>query len=496
MESLEQKQTYLRENILENGNDAQQFMAFLQSKKGESGLDLNNWSIEELIPAVNEFISAHIDNLSKEAQQGEQISEFQADNKNNEQIILKKDKGKDIYLSCQKIQLNELSKNKNSNIRLSFSERVEGGLFSKSYVTYLVQTDPMGYKVRKRYSDFEWLRNILSILYINCEIPPLCKKNYSGRFNETLIAKRTRSLEKFMKAILLHPILRNEPIFHDFISIGSETEFEQKKKNYPKIQSPTMISEMKTLTGEIKVTVTKEKEIYLANIKDNADINEEILQKITKSYKVLILLFQQVADKMKEISGIWKSLHIKSTKYFESVATFESYNIMSKLMNNWAELQEKEIILLNNNVIEYFRFIKNEFHSLKDLSLKVDENKVIYDKAYEKLNNTKENLFKSQDINSWELNSIDMKEKNELVKDKNLAFSRMLPKETKKMNEIKNYYGFYLNSFISEYERMRLLNGKRHKENMILFINSLAETMTEFHISLADHFTYFDDLKD
>ena len=506
--TLEQKQTFLRENILEKGYDAEQFMSFLQSKKGEQGLDLNNWLIEELYNAVNEFISFNpqLNNFQSPNQQENNIpidnNNFDLVNMNNNQNnndqneeIIKNEKSTEVYLPCQKVEISELNQVKNVNIRLSFPEKVEGGIFTKSYVTYLIQTEPFGYKVRKRYSDFEWLQNALSTNYIYCVIPPLCKKNYSGRFNEILIAKRTRSLEKFMKAVLAHPILSNDPIFHDFISIENENDFQAKKKNY-KIQSPNFISESKSLNGEVKVTLNNEKEIYFANIKDNADINEEILQKITKNYKALILLMQQVSDKMKEISDIWKILYNKSTKYYESTNTYESYNIMSKLMSEWSELQKREIILLNNDLREYFRFIKNEFHSLKDLALKVDTHKMTYSKAEERLTAIKESLFKSQDINSWELNPIDMNNRLALLSDKNLAFSKMLPKETKKMNQVKNLYGFYVNSVINEYERFRNSNGKTHKESITNFIKSLNEALNEFNVNLCDYMTYFVELKD
>ena len=39
-DDLNEKQTFLRENILEQGYDAEEFMKLLQDKKGESGLDL------------------------------------------------------------------------------------------------------------------------------------------------------------------------------------------------------------------------------------------------------------------------------------------------------------------------------------------------------------------------------------------------------------------------------------------------------------------------
>ena len=44
--SLEEKQEFLRSSILQAGYDAEEFMAFLQEKKGEDGMDLNNWLIK------------------------------------------------------------------------------------------------------------------------------------------------------------------------------------------------------------------------------------------------------------------------------------------------------------------------------------------------------------------------------------------------------------------------------------------------------------------
>ena len=56
-DDLQSKQAYLRENVLEMGYDADEFMTFLQTKKGENGLDLNNWSMNELITVVDEFVN-------------------------------------------------------------------------------------------------------------------------------------------------------------------------------------------------------------------------------------------------------------------------------------------------------------------------------------------------------------------------------------------------------------------------------------------------------
>jgi hypothetical protein len=54
-DDLQSKQAYLRENVLEMGYDADEFMSFLQLRKGEDGLDLNNWTMHELISVVNDL---------------------------------------------------------------------------------------------------------------------------------------------------------------------------------------------------------------------------------------------------------------------------------------------------------------------------------------------------------------------------------------------------------------------------------------------------------
>ena len=56
-ETLRQKQLFLRENILDKGYSTDDFMDLLHSKKGDQGLDLNNWTMRELKSIVKEFNS-------------------------------------------------------------------------------------------------------------------------------------------------------------------------------------------------------------------------------------------------------------------------------------------------------------------------------------------------------------------------------------------------------------------------------------------------------
>jgi len=204
---------------------------------------------------------------------------------------------------------------------------------------------------------------------------------------------------------------------------------------------------------------------------------------------------EQLGDKMKEISELWKDIYKKNLKYYEKPNTTTSFDILSKIMLDWCEINKKQKIIINEGIREYFRYIKNEFHAIKELSLKIDNNKLIYCKAYDKLIALKENVFK-QDISSWGLNSVDMENKSQLLTNKSLAFSKMLPRDTKKVDELRHHYGFYLNSIISEFERIRELNAKRHKNNINTFIKNMTESLNDFQVYLTDRASYYDDNKD
>ena len=519
-DDIQSKQAYLRENVLEKGYDADDFMSFLQMKKGENGLDLSNWTMKELTKAVNEFIKEKDDQEEENAiqnkieeldeeyviPQDEKSSEGK-DSINNNNINLNENNNNMVEIlsnlnddigKCQISENSPISTSKDSiKIKLSSPQKIDGGIFSKSFILYSVLTEPFGYKTNKRYNDFSTLRKILSIIYSNCVLPPLCKKNFGDRFSDALIAKRMRSIEKFMQGIIDHPLVKNSELINDFLSEEKKEEYNRKIKNYQKIKKPpSYVRQLKTLDGQIKIGIDKEKEIYLDNIKNYAQSNSHLLQKITKSYKLLMNLMQQLVDKMKDISQLWKLVLDKSLKYYDSHNTSETFNIMSKFMENWAEIQKNQLVIMNENIREYFRYVKNEFISLKEMASKVKDCKSHYYKAQEKLLNLKESLFQKQDIELWHLREEDKANRIQLLNNKNLAFSKMLPQDTMKVYEYKSFYGGMLNSLISEFERIRKINAKRHKENITKFIRLLSNECTNLHVCLADRLSEFNELKD
>ncbi|RKP14143.1 sorting nexin-3 [Piptocephalis cylindrospora] len=62
--------------------------------------------------------------------------------------------------------------------------------------------------VRRRYSDFEWLRDILERESSRVNIPPLPGKVFTNRFSDEVIETRREGLERFLQVVAGHPLLQ------------------------------------------------------------------------------------------------------------------------------------------------------------------------------------------------------------------------------------------------------------------------------------------------
>ena len=403
-ETLRQKQLYLRENILDKGYSTDNFMDLLHSKKGEQGLDLNNWTMRELALVVKEFISNEnsYDNYQENNFYKENKLQIETDENYEQKCMQKykeqKQKENQEYGSCTKIKKSNLNMD-DDNINIKVILPTQN--INKESGEFLIETYPNRYKVRRNLEDFDLLLNYLNKIFMNYVVPQISKKNYGEKYTEEKALKRSRALNKFLEGLIVHPTLKHIDILNDFLSINSEEDFEDIKKKYlsmvnseENIEEKLSLEDIKSLNGKIKISINKEKEVYFMNIKDNTKINESIMKKINKSYKNLIEIMQTANDKMKEISDLWKLLYDKSLKYYETLYSSESYKIMNKMIEEFLASETKKINIININIREYFRFMKNEFHMLSDLAAKVENYKDKYYKAFEKLNEDKEKLFK------------------------------------------------------------------------------------------------------
>jgi len=391
------------------------------------------------------------------------------------------------------LELTPLAKEENPIIQVGFPEKVDGGFFSKSYVTYLVTTNPLNLKVRRRYSDFEWLRQIMQNLYVWNVIPTTPRKNKLGsdKFGEPFLKKRMRTLEKFLNYLLLNPILKSSQLFYDFISIENDADFQKKKKTYEKTKPLTNIADFQTPFGRVNIQINKNKETYYENIKDNISINENLLIKLNENFNILKSQINNLTAKIDEIAQNWNDLCQNSIKYYDEEDIIKTYEQMNKLFSNWSEALKRHSNLVHIDIREYFKYTKNHFKAMKDLVYQVESNKNTYTKNMRNLINKKEDLFKKGDTNRWELDIQDKNNIQNLVQDKSLALMKIMPKDTNNVIGLKKTYGFYLNRIIEEYERIKKINCNLHKKNLIHDCEKMIEIYGDFQKGTADIINFF-----
>ena len=397
------------------------------------------------------------------------------------------------YEDTKSLDNTPLGAEENAIIQVTSPEKIEGGFFSKSYVTYLITTNPLNLKVRRRYSDFEWFRQMLQNLYNYNVIPSTPKKSKIGidKFGDPFLQKRMRTLEKFLNYALKNPVLKSSQILYDFISIEKDADFQKKKKEYEKIKPSTNINDFQMPNGSANVQLSSKKMILFENIKDNINLNETLLTKLNDNLKALKLQLDNLCTKVDEIVQNWDDLCQNSVKYYDGDEIAKTYEYMHNLFKNWSDCLKSHGNLIHIDIREHFKYTKNNFRSMKDLVTLVETNRNTYNKNERSLMNKKEELFKKGDTNKWELNSDDKNISGNLISDKPNALIKILPKDTNNVINMKKSYGFYLNRIIEEYERFREINSDLHKKIMIRTCIKLIEIYGDYQKAITDIMNFF-----
>ena len=541
LDEEQQKQIYLRENILDKGYDGEEFAAFLTSKKGDNGeeeVDLENWTLDELKKVVQEFIISQTQknnnqinnfqnnynlypnminnmilnnniniNINNEGNDFENLQEqkqsmplnfpmFNNSNNSNNNLISTNNSSSniknDIYgitdnenINCLTQEKSDLSKYQNIKIEIFLGQKMPGSFFSKAYQTFVISIPLLNLRVERRYSDFEWFRQTLINLFPGKIIPPLPKKNKTGgdRFKEKYLSKRIRNLEKFFGLLLKDESIKLSQIFYDFVSIEEINSFNNKKKSYNTIKLPQTLKEYKSLNGKLEVKLDEEREETYQDIKSQIDTKQELLSKLNKQIKLLNNEITIVVNRLNEISKCFKELFLNSDKYSENDKIKITYYELSDMFKLWSNALKDQNTITYIDIREYFKYSKNTLKSIKDSTNTVEIFKHNYNKSKRNLIAKKEDLYKKGDITKWDLPPDN---KNLNTTDKNVVLSNMLYNETNIVNNLKDIYGYYLNSFNNEYSRLEKIFGFSHNENLVESAKKVMNIISELFKNMSD----------
>jgi len=525
MESIEEKQSFLRSEIIDKGYDPDEFFNFLSSVK-EGDVQLEDWSMDELKKVVNKFQinkasftesnpnlmssipsdsnTGNNDNNQQNEENTFNNNNYDMDNNNNNNNYdmnnnnnnnnnyedkmnsldyteldnnLSKNKNLEnqdvqnenpenqnqqnpneqekkttpenttatmnklsqnpfedfsMYFNCKKFEDSEIIEKDDLRIIVSDPVLIKGGLFSWSYYQYTISTPDFNYKVERKLTDFDWLYKKMQEIYPALIISSVPARHVNMKDNSE---KKMVYLNFFMNSLSHYKFIRATPIFQFFISLPLD-QFENKKKEYELIHIPSQFKDFSNLEGNISVIITEKRDKKALSLKDEILKKTNAFNKLTSSFDLVLAAFENCKIAMKSLSDNFKNL---SQFYLSNKGFSEKLIRLSDITEKWSVGYKEQNDFFQKEIRYFFKFMEKELND----SLKVYDDFKLSRDAY---------ILKY----------------NKMKKMKNISKDEFL-----NLDILHKYYGYYLSTYLNEYDNL----NKRHEERMnIQFIKYCNET--------------------
>ena len=466
----QEKQQYINDNLIEKGYNPDDLFNYCYRLKG---IGIENLSLNELKNMIENF--------------------------KNEQLIIslqslknKKEKKSTpfeiLYSDCEFIsetakqpetKMMEFEKEKKKlNIKIIEPKKEKGSLFSKDQMTFQIVTEELNSKVKRNYSDFEWYKNQLNLRYPFILVPPLIKDAFYSNINLSFFSKkkdeknnieeqenlnmRIRYLNKFMNGILRKKILRTSPITYEFLVL-EQKDFEKYKKNLDSnpYKLNIYLRNFKTIKGEIKVSLNKDKAIYVNNLLRIITPTTDLYSKLKNSLNTLINDFNIISTHMKEISILYEKLLNQSKDIKQSIDIQKLYSDLNNLFSIWSSSYLTQSKFFKNEFLEYFNYMNMEYNELDTIIDQFHNQRNEYESFANNINMKKEQLFISQDFANWGVQQGTENQIPLFQNDKKKSFEAMLYIESKVIEAEKKTVVVAINVIIQQFRKLKKYQGER-----------------------------------
>ena len=523
----EAKINFLRKEIIDKNYNQIDFINYCLSKK-ENGDNIDNWALEELPSIVQEFIKQaenqdeyfNLNNIDNDHENKDEVENMNIENeieeiKNNnlfnnlEKENIKKvnkeadkkvnktknKKGKkEKVIKCRTLEKTVLN-NKNIIINIESSKEVSGGLFTKNYISFTVETQPLGWTVQRRYNDFDSLRKLLLKYYPFQLVAPLPNKKFgSKKLGKDYISKTMNVLNDFMNNIIKNESFKASEILISFLSFEDRSQFENKFKELNnQITGNENVDEYKTLDGELTLLYDEKNESYFNNIHKYLKLQDEVFIKINQNLKKFYKNISLATDNMNEIINNFGILRNINTNVSMKDSIINIYEGLQNFFKGWRIILGKQNNIIKNRIKIFFKYINLSNNVYKEIIEKRKELSNKFKSDNSKLNLKKEKLFAYRDINKYEIDKEINVDNQRIFKDKKYAFSKMCTNETKNLSKMYKILGYGNKMAINELKELIKENSNKYMENFKKFleefyptINELSEIMNKDGIFLKD----------
>ena len=438
MSEVQEKMKYISENILEKGYNPEDLSNFVVKKVGKPIESIKLDQLKKLIEQFKDLSLAETyKNLETSQEEPKNVEKEEVENPLYSPMIY------DIKTVPQ--QDNELLKLEKEKQKITITvsdpkkEKSVGVFSKKSIYSYKVECPEIKKEVRRAYADFEWLKNQLGLYYSLRVVPPIIKEPMyfsldlvNKKDSEEVIEQtKVKYLNNFMNSLIKRKIFRTSAILYEFLELDDK-DFKTYKDllNKYKYDLNVTLDNLKTVKNNMKFEL-KTSELKSANLLGKrCNTISEIYNKIEKNVLNVANDFQNLEMHMKEIGDLFNNLAAQ-LKFNENAQKMENvYTKLNKIFTSWSVSCGKQNTFFKDDFKLFFNYMNLEIQEMNVINQQFAAYKKEYEDYSAKLLKRKEELFNQKDQSKWSVEPGTEDQIPKYLNNKNLAFEKMLYKET------------------------------------------------------------------
>jgi hypothetical protein len=438
MSEVQEKMKYISENILEKGYNPEDLSNFVVKKVGKPIESIKLDQLKKLIEQFKDLSLAETyKNLETSQEEPKNVEKEEVENPLYSPMIY------DIKTVPQ--QDNELLKLEKEKQRITITvsdpkkEKSVGVFSKKSIYSYKVECPEIKKEVRRTYADFEWLKNQLGLYYSLRVVPPIIKEPMyfsldlvNKKDSEEVIEQtKVKYLNNFMNSLIKRKIFRTSAILYEFLELDDK-DFKTYKDllNKYKYDLNVTLDNLKTVKNNMKFEL-KTSELKSANLLGKrCNTISEIYNRIEKNVLNVANDFQNLEMHMKEIGDLFNNLAAQ-LKFNENAQKMENvYTKLNKIFTSWSVSCGKQNTFFKDDFKLFFNYMNLEIQEMNVINQQFAAYKKEYEDYSAKLLKRKEELFNQKDQSKWSVEPGTEDQIPKYLNNKNLAFEKMLYKET------------------------------------------------------------------
>lgn len=285
--------------------------------------------------------------------------------------------------------------------------------------------------------------------------------------NSETIVFRQRFFQYFLNRTLSIGLLKNSPVFYDFLTITDEAEFLKRKSKYSECDISRIVDTV-NLEGIVYSRFSQDLALQQKYMREYLLKSNGVLDQLSLSYQLLKENFKQISANFLMVGELHGKLKKIGEDYGGLPSTLNYFDIASKMNNELSILYSKQVDVIETEFKSVYDFLNAEILCFKNESNYFNDLKAEYLTNFTTLCLKKEKLFNTQNISKWEIpEDISQKLDDSILSKPEEAFKYICYKSNLTLEEERRRLGVCCNSILTDFKQFRTYYDKVFQEKLV-----------------------------